>query len=72
MPWYCSGCGVRRGGPLCNKRCRQKYGDIGAVRVPPLDGYLTLDAVPGRPEELDAADRLAWFQAKREKEVNRR
>jgi len=40
MPWFCLGCGERRGGTTCKKRCREKYEDIGAERVPRLDGMV--------------------------------
>ena len=40
MPWFCNGCGERRGGTTCKKRCCGRYGDIGAERVPRLDGVV--------------------------------
>ena len=40
MPWFCLGCAGRRGGTICKKWCREKYGDAGAERVPPLDGMV--------------------------------
>ena len=40
LSWFCLGCGERRGGTLCKRRCREKYGDAGAERVPPLDGVV--------------------------------
>ena len=43
MPWYCKGCGERRGGTICKKWCREKYGDVGAERVPPIDVFVFFD-----------------------------
>lgn len=43
MPWYCRGCGERRGGTVCKKWCREKYGDLGADRVPRLDGMVYIN-----------------------------
>ena len=40
VSWFCNGCGERRGGTLCKKACVAKYGNIGAERVPPLDGVV--------------------------------
>ncbi len=40
MAWFCKGCGERRGGAMCKKWCREKYGDMGAERIPPLDGVI--------------------------------
>ena len=40
MPWFCNGCGERRGGTTCKKWCREKYGEQGAERVPRLDGMV--------------------------------
>ena len=45
MPWFCEGCGGRRGG-ICKKWCRAKYGNAGAERIPPLDGLLFFDETP--------------------------
>ena len=56
MPWFCSGCGERRGGTACRKRCRDKYGDVGAERVPPLDGMVFINddgsGIPRLEQEL--------------------
>jgi len=41
--WFCNGCGERRGGVLCKKWCQEKYGDIGATRIPPLDGMVFIN-----------------------------
>ena len=74
MPWYCLGCGRRMGSPKCKKKCREALdndvmrGDIGAERVPPMDGWVTLEVDPSRPESEDQAARDAWFESKREKE----
>jgi len=43
MSWFCLGCGEQRGGLLCKKWCREKYGDVGAERVPPLDGMVFIN-----------------------------
>ena len=43
MAWYCNGCGEERHGTTCKKRCREKYGDMGAERVPRLDGMLFMN-----------------------------
>ena len=43
MPWFCNGCGERRGGTICKKWCREKYGDAGAERVPVLDGVVFIN-----------------------------
>lgn len=43
MPWYCNGCGRERGGTQCKKWCREKYGDMGATRWPPLDGMVHIN-----------------------------
>ena len=40
MPWFCNGCGERRGGATCKKGCRERHGDAGAERVPRLDGVV--------------------------------
>ncbi|KKL95493.1 hypothetical protein LCGC14_1854030 [marine sediment metagenome] len=40
MAWFCKGCGERRGGAMCKKWCRERYGDVGAERIPPLDGMI--------------------------------
>ena len=44
-------------------------GDIGAERVPPMDGWVTLEVDPSRPESEDQAARDAWFESKRKKEL---
>ena len=63
------------GSPVCKKKCREAVdsngglrGNIGAERIPPLDGFMTLEVDPNRPEADDLAAREAWFEAKREKE----
>lgn len=38
--WYCNGCGEERHGTQCKKWCREKYGDMGAERIPRLDGMV--------------------------------
>ena len=43
MPWFCNACGERRGGTICKKACRERYGDLGAERVPPLDGIVYIN-----------------------------
>lgn len=43
MSWFCLGCGEQRGGLLCKKWCRDKYGDVGAERVPPLNGMVFIN-----------------------------
>ncbi len=40
MAWWCHGCGQPRGGTMCKKWCREKYGNVGAEQIPRLDGYL--------------------------------
>jgi hypothetical protein len=51
MPWFCNGCGRRRGGTTCKKECREAIdevapgvfrprGETGAERIPPLDGMI--------------------------------
>ena len=40
MPWFCNACGEVRRGMACRKRCREKYGEQGAERVPRLDGMV--------------------------------
>jgi len=56
MPWFCKGCGERRGGSACKKWCREKYGDVGAERVPPLDGMVFVNddgtGVPRREQRV--------------------
>ena len=68
MPWWCLACGSRRGGPHCKKRCIAKHGDMGAERVPPLDGFLRFDADPSTGDGDDMAARAVWFAVKRNKE----
>jgi len=43
MPWYCNACGRVRGGTECKKVCVEKYGDMGAERVPALDGVVYIN-----------------------------
>ena len=43
MPWFCLACGQRRGGTLCKKWCQEKYGSLGAERIPPLDGMVFIN-----------------------------
>ena len=40
MAYFCNGCGERRRGNQCKKWCVEKYGDMGATRVPPMDGMI--------------------------------
>ena len=75
MSWWCLGCGRRMGSPVCKKKCREavdsegrQRGNIGAERWPRLDGFMTFEVGPDRPEADDLAAREAWFNAKREKE----
>ncbi len=68
MPWWCTGCGRMMGSPVCKKKCREKWGMQGAERWPRLDGFITFEVDPDRPEAEDMAERAAWFNAKREKE----
>lgn len=68
MPWQCLACGGRRGGSRCKKWCEEKYGDMGAEHMPPLDGFLRMDVDPSIPEEDDIAARVIWFAVKRNKE----
>ncbi len=63
------------GSPVCKKKCREAVdsagrfrGNMGAERIPPLDGFMTFEVYPDRPEADDIAERAAWFNAKREKE----
>ena len=53
--WYCNGCGRVRGGPECKKVCRDKWGDMGATRIPPLDGWMYINddgsIIPRREKE---------------------
>lgn len=41
MPFICNACAEPRGGDKCKKKCIKKYGDMGATRIPPLDGMVT-------------------------------
>lgn len=41
--WYCNACGEERHGTQCKKWCREKYGDMGADRVPRLDGMVFIN-----------------------------
>ena len=59
------------GSPVCKKKCREAWGMRGAERIPPLDGFMTFEADPSRPEADDLAAREAWFESKREKERRR-
>lgn len=68
MPWYCLACGKRRGGPHCTKQCIKQHRDLGAERIPRLDGFINLDAHPEIPEEDDLAARNIWFAVKRKRE----
>lgn len=69
MPWYCGACGRRMGSPVCKKKCRDKWGDRGAERVPPLDGFMVMEVDPSIPEKEDMKVRAAWFEKKRQKET---
>ena len=40
MALFCNGCGERRRGNQCKKWCFEKYGDMGATRVPPMSGMI--------------------------------
>ena len=60
------------GSPVCKKKCRLKWGEnLGAERIPPLDGFMTLEVDPSRPELEDMREREAWFESKRERESRR-
>ena len=65
------------GSPICKKKCRDAIdsgvirGSMGAERVPPLDGFVTLEVDPDRTEAEDLKAREAWFESKREKESRR-
>ena len=57
------------GSPVCKKKCRLKWGEnLGAERIPPLDGFVVLEVDPSRSESEDMKKREAWFESKREKE----
>src|SRR3990167_315783 len=51
LPWYCLGCGRRLGSPVCKKWCVERYGSIGAERVPPLDALIELTPVGDSEQE---------------------
>ena len=61
MTWFCNGCGERRGGTMCKRRCREKYGDVGAERVPPLAGivFFNCDGTGVTRDELRRQGRAA-------------
>lgn len=71
------------GSPVCKlKECRNKMdehiiggvkvlvqrGQIGATRIPPLDGFVVLEVDPDLPEEEDEKRRTEWFASKAKKE----
>src|SRR3990167_9435617 len=72
LPWYCLGCGRRLGSPVCKKWCVERYGSIGAERVPPLD--LLIELIPvgyNLTDHQEEEARAAWFESKRRKEATR-
>ena len=74
MAWWCLGCGRQMGSSVCKKKCRDAVdngvvrGSIGAERWLRLDGFVTFEVDPDRPEADDLIAREAWFSAKRERE----
>ena len=71
MPWYCNGCGRRMDSPVCKKKCRLKWGEnLGAERIPPLDGFVLFEVDLSRTEAEDKESREAWFESKRKKKVS--
>ena len=53
MAYFCNGCGERRGGNQCKKWCVEKYGDMGATRIPRLDGMIFInDDGTGIPRDV--------------------
>ena len=57
------------GSPVCKKKCRLLWGEnLGAERIPPLDGFVIFEVDPSRSEEEDLKTRETWFESKREKE----
>ncbi|KKN06894.1 hypothetical protein LCGC14_1072710 [marine sediment metagenome] len=77
MPWFCRGCGRRMGSPVCKKKCREAMddgimrGNIGADRVPPLDGMVFInDGGGGVPRwAQDEYDQMACKKGKHPKYV---
>ncbi|KKL48978.1 hypothetical protein LCGC14_2320070, partial [marine sediment metagenome] len=55
----------------CRKRCRKRYGDLGADRVPPLDGMVFInDGGGGVPRwAQDKYDQMACKKGKHPKYV---
>ena len=72
MPWYCLGCGRRLGSPVCKKRCVERYGSVGAERVPPLDLLIELTPVGYNLTDTEESEaRVSWFESKRRREAAR-
>ena len=67
------------GSPTCKKKCRETFdeivpgrfvqrGNIGGEMIPPLDGFVTFEVDPDRPEAEDLKAREAWLESKRKRE----
>lgn len=48
---------------------RLQWGEAGAERVPPLDGFLRMEADPSVPEVDDMTARSVWFEVRRRKDA---
>ncbi len=64
MAWWCNGCGERRRGTMCKAWCRERYGDMGATQIPPMDGMIFInDDGSGIPRwEVRAREDIAPFK----------